>query len=367
MANTIKLKRSSVENKTPTLNDLSLGEIGLNTFHGRLYTRKDNGTASIVEIGGISSLNALTDSTQTFAVGTSATSGAPYWASASGVHTLHLPNATNATRGLVSNGTQTFGGRKDLLDGCTVGESGQSGGRLSVYHGGSTVGIYSKQTSASPTANYFTFANSSNVAVCSLNSVGQLLVGRTSAPVFNTEKIAVGGTTGQNYITVDGGTTSNGDGSAFISRVGGTTIVAIGNYSAAYSGSTYSAVPTLYFNATPKVLGIGGGAGTNAMRYDTTNNQWTYDTSSLRYKENVRDSVYGLAAVLAMQPRQFQYKDSGREDVGFVAEEMAPIVPELVVRNASGEPDAVSYDRLVAVLCKAVQELYQEVQALKAS
>ncbi|WP_273436458.1 hypothetical protein [Synechococcus sp. UW140] len=52
MAQTLKLKRSSVSGKAPALGDLQLGEIGLNTFDGKLYTRKDNGTASIVELSG---------------------------------------------------------------------------------------------------------------------------------------------------------------------------------------------------------------------------------------------------------------------------------------------------------------------------
>jgi hypothetical protein len=52
MANTIKLKRSAVPGKVPTTGDLALGELGLNTFDGKLYTKKDNGSPSIVEIGG---------------------------------------------------------------------------------------------------------------------------------------------------------------------------------------------------------------------------------------------------------------------------------------------------------------------------
>jgi hypothetical protein len=365
MANTLKIKRSAVQGRVPTVNDLELGELAISTYDGKLFLKKDNGTASIVEVGaassGISSLNSQTGATQTFAIGSGNSGGQPYWASASNTHTLHLPSATNAIRGLVSNGTQIFGGRKDLLDGCTIGDSG----RLSVYHGSATIGLYVKQTSASPTANYFSFVNSSNSAVCALNSNGCLLVNRTSAPVFTSEKIAVGGSAGQNYITVSGGTTSTGDGSAFVARVADTTVVAIGNYSAAYSGGAYSAVPTIYFNATPKVIGIGTGAGTNAMKYDTTNNQWTYDTSSLRYKDNVRDSAYGLSAVLAMQSRQFSYKDSGREDVGFIAEEMANVVPEVVSKTSNGLPDGVSYDRLVSVLCKAIQELSAQVSSLQ--
>lgn len=51
MANTFKLKRSAVQGRVPTVGDLQLGELALNTFDGKLYTKKDNGTASIVEIG----------------------------------------------------------------------------------------------------------------------------------------------------------------------------------------------------------------------------------------------------------------------------------------------------------------------------
>ena len=52
MANTIKLKRSAVAGKQPTTSDLQLGELGLNTYDGKLYTKKSvGGVESIVEIG----------------------------------------------------------------------------------------------------------------------------------------------------------------------------------------------------------------------------------------------------------------------------------------------------------------------------
>jgi len=52
MANLIKLKRSAVAGKAPTTSDLELGELALNTYDGELYTKKDNGSASIVELSG---------------------------------------------------------------------------------------------------------------------------------------------------------------------------------------------------------------------------------------------------------------------------------------------------------------------------
>jgi hypothetical protein len=51
MANKLKIKRSAVSGKVPLVADLELGELALNTFDGKLYTKKDNGTASVIEIG----------------------------------------------------------------------------------------------------------------------------------------------------------------------------------------------------------------------------------------------------------------------------------------------------------------------------
>lgn len=52
MANTIRLKRSAVAGKQPATSDLQLGELGLNTYDGKLYTKKSvSGVESIVEIG----------------------------------------------------------------------------------------------------------------------------------------------------------------------------------------------------------------------------------------------------------------------------------------------------------------------------
>jgi hypothetical protein len=51
MANTIKIKRSAVSGNVPTTSQLELGELAVNTHDGKLYTKKDDGTASVIEIG----------------------------------------------------------------------------------------------------------------------------------------------------------------------------------------------------------------------------------------------------------------------------------------------------------------------------
>ena len=61
MANIVKMKRSAVASKVPTTADLALGEIAINTFDGKVYIKKDNGTPSIVEVGTGGSGTGVTD------------------------------------------------------------------------------------------------------------------------------------------------------------------------------------------------------------------------------------------------------------------------------------------------------------------
>lgn len=51
MANTLKIKRSAVASKVPATTDLQLGELAINTYDGKLFLKKDNGTESIIEVG----------------------------------------------------------------------------------------------------------------------------------------------------------------------------------------------------------------------------------------------------------------------------------------------------------------------------
>ena len=48
----LKFKRSAVPAKIPSIADLALGELAINTYDGKVYTKKDDGTPAIVEVGG---------------------------------------------------------------------------------------------------------------------------------------------------------------------------------------------------------------------------------------------------------------------------------------------------------------------------
>jgi len=65
MAQTIKLKRSSTEGAIPSTSSLALGEVAINTYDGKMYIKKNDGSDSVVEIGGDSSSSSSDVSTHT--------------------------------------------------------------------------------------------------------------------------------------------------------------------------------------------------------------------------------------------------------------------------------------------------------------
>ena len=50
MSNTLLLKRSGVANTVPSTGNLALGELAINTYDGKLYTKIDNGVVSVVDL-----------------------------------------------------------------------------------------------------------------------------------------------------------------------------------------------------------------------------------------------------------------------------------------------------------------------------
>lgn len=91
------------------------------------------GTLAASGGSGISSLNGLTNATQTFAVGTTGTDFAIV--SAAGVHTFNLPDASATARGVITTGTQTIAGVKTFSSQVVITGGSQSAPSLQLVAG----------------------------------------------------------------------------------------------------------------------------------------------------------------------------------------------------------------------------------------
>ena len=87
--------------------------------------------------------------------------------------------------------------------------------------------------------------------------------------------------------------------------------------------------------------------------------------SSRRYKTNIRELNLDPDQVLGLQPVRFQWKASGAEDIGLIAEDVDQVIPELVVYDSDGRPDAVKYDRVAIYLLGTVKEQHSLIEELK--
>jgi hypothetical protein len=91
-------------------------------------------------------------------------------------------------------------------------------------------------------------------------------------------------------------------------------------------------------------------------------------TSALKYKQDIRD----LPSIDINKFRPVVYKskcegdDQTKDHFGFIADEVDEAgIKELVQYGAENEIEGFSYDRMTAVLVKAIQELKAEVDSLK--
>ena len=67
MANKLILKRTSTQAKVPLTSDLDLGELAINTWDGRLFAKKNDGSATIVDLKQNDPVRILGDASSTYA------------------------------------------------------------------------------------------------------------------------------------------------------------------------------------------------------------------------------------------------------------------------------------------------------------
>jgi hypothetical protein len=103
------------------------------------------------------------------------------------------------------------------------------------------------------------------------------------------------------------------------------------------------------------IVGISGSTATGgAAVFVAANGKLGTVTSSRRFKKDIADMDAASEALLALRPVTFRYKPeldkAGIPQYGLVAEEVAEVNPDLVVRDENGEIYTVRYEAVNAML-----------------
>ena len=89
------------------------------------------------------------------------------------------------------------------------------------------------------------------------------------------------------------------------------------------------------------------------------------ETSAKRYKKNIIPLSGALDLVTQLNPVSYNKIGNDKTEIGFIAEELNELFPDLVEKNQDGQIESVNYTRMVAVLAKAIIELREEIKILK--
>ena len=107
-------------------------------------------------------------------------------------------------------------------------------------------------------------------------------------------------------------------------------------------------------------------------RNDVTADSSIY-SSDKKLKKNIETLNYGLDEVLKLKPVRYEWKESYKKDkgsmIGFVAQDVQEIVPEIVKESMMFDSNetklGVDYPKMVAILTKAIQEQQKQIDELK--
>ena len=223
-------------------------------------------------------------------------------------------------------------------------------------------------------ANGMIFRNTSGVERMRIEgSTGNVSIGNsiaTSSFSAAANNLVVGSGSGSEGITIYGGAESNiffADGTgvdAYVGRIeyshGLSSMLFYGNntYLMKLSTSGYF-MPQLRSSS----------AANSDLRYNTSNGEIYYQTSSQRYKSNIVDLEFDTSNLYNLRPVSFDDNETGERCFGLIAEDTFEQMPEAVVtRSIDGEtvPDSIPYSMLSIPIINEMKKLKAENDSLKA-
>jgi hypothetical protein len=114
----------------------------------------------------------------------------------------------------------------------------------------------------------------------------------------------------------------------------------------------------------------GGNAASGSITANGANQATFTSTSDERVKENITDLPSQLANIMSLRPVEFDYKDGSGHQIGFIAQEVQEIYPDLVGQGPDGFYTLSGLGKNESRMIKAFQEFaeltQQKIAALEA-
>jgi hypothetical protein len=209
-----------------------------------------------------------------------------------------------------------------------------------------------------------------NVAVGS-NTLETIVSGNNNTAVgFNT---MANSSTGDDNTAIGTGALIGSSGGSNIAvgfEAGGQLTSGSGNVMIGHAG-TSSDNGTIRIGTSQSATFIAGISGTSVSGGTpvvvNSNGQLGVATSSRRYKEDISDMGDASEGLLRLRPVTFHYKTPDPDgskplEYGLIAEEVAGIYPELVVKGNDGQIQSVQYQKLPALLLNELQKQYRHAE-----
>jgi hypothetical protein len=117
-------------------------------------------------------------------------------------------------------------------------------------------------------------------------------------------------------------------------------------------------------NARFRSIGSGDYSASLSITEDGT---LTTASSDISLKTNIVAFTNGLSAVLALRGVKYNWlsKPLGPPKLGFIAQEVEKVLPEVVFTNPTDGLKGINYAEITAVLVEAIKEQQEQIQKLE--
>jgi len=242
-------------------------------------------------------------------------------------NTTGFANIAVGSSALYSNstGVQNTAIGDDALFNNTIGQNNAAIGRLSLFH--NTEGVANTATGT-------------EALTSSITGIGNTAIGyQALTNATNDGNTALGYRAGLNVTTAS-------------------NVISIGHLGANVSNSCF----------INNIRGATGAMGDGIPVLIDSHGQLATSPSSRRFKKEIKPMDKTSDAILALKPVTFHYKSdgTGTPQFGLIAEEVAAVNPDLVVRDEKGEIYTVRYEAVNAMLLNEFLKEYRTVQEQKA-